>query len=188
MNISKQNGFSLIEILITIVILMVGLLGLAGLQGFALTSQLESYQRAQALILLKDMEGRINANRNNAASYITTSYITGSIGTGAACPAEGASVASKDLSQWCNALMGVAETQSGAASVGTMVGARGCITQAALPASGVATQYVIAVAWQGMNKTAAPSITCGAGDYGSNEALRRVVAVPVNFADLYNLL
>jgi type IV pilus assembly protein PilV len=118
MNISKHKGFSLIEILITIVILMVGLLGLAGLQGFALTSQLESYQRAQALILLKDMEGRINANRNNAASYITASIG----GTGAACPAEGASVASKDLSQWCNALMGVAETQSGAASVGTMIG------------------------------------------------------------------
>lgn len=183
MNISKHKGFSLIEILITIVILMVGLLGLAGLQGFALTSQLESYQRAQALILLKDMKGRISANRNDAASYITAS-----IGTGAACPAEAASVASKDMSQWCNALMGVAETQIGAASVGTMVGARGCITQATPPAPGVAAQYVIAVAWQGMNKTAVPDISCGAGNYGANEALRRVVAIPVSFADLHNLL
>ncbi len=187
MNISKHKGFSLIEILITIVILMVGLLGLAGLQGFALTSQLESYQRAQALILLKDMAGRLNANRNNAASYSTESYPNASIGTGAACPAEGATVASKDLSQWCNAIMGVAETQSGAASVGTMIGARGCITQTVAPASGVASQYVIAVAWQGMNQTAAPSITCGTNQYGENEALRRVISVPVNVGDLlYN--
>ena len=63
----KNIGFSLIEVMITIVILMIGLLGLAGLQGRALTSQLESYQRSQALILLKDMENRINANRKHAA-------------------------------------------------------------------------------------------------------------------------
>ena len=38
MNMNRNAGFSLIEILITIVILLVGLLGLAGLQGRALTS------------------------------------------------------------------------------------------------------------------------------------------------------
>ncbi|MDP1679332.1 MAG: prepilin-type N-terminal cleavage/methylation domain-containing protein [Candidatus Nitrotoga sp.] len=46
----KNIGFSLIEVLITIVILMVGLPRLASLQGRALTSQLESYQRSQALM------------------------------------------------------------------------------------------------------------------------------------------
>jgi len=33
--------------------------------------QIESYQRAQALMLLKDMSGRIANNRNNAATYAT---------------------------------------------------------------------------------------------------------------------
>lgn len=185
MNISKNAGFSLVEVLVTIVILMVGLLGLAGLQGFALTSQLESYQRSQALILLKDMEGRINANRSNAASYITTVGTVGAVGTGAACsvPLAGSSVASKDLSDWCNALQGAAETQGGV-NVGAMIGARGCVTQIVVPATGAAAQYLVAVAWQGLASTAAtPNIGCGLNQYGNN-ALRRVVAVPVNIADV----
>jgi len=180
MNVSKITGFSLVEILVTIVILMVGLLGLAGLQGFALSSQLESYQRSQALILLKDMENRMNANRLNAASYQVSM-----LGTGITCPV-GSSLASQDLNQWCNALLGAAEAQGGV-NPGAMIGARGCITQTVAPASGVAAQYLVAVAWQGLHATKAPNITCGSGQYGSNDDMRRVVAVPVNIADVLTL-
>lgn len=178
MSAFRNAGFSLVEVLVTILILMVGLLGLAGLQGRAVTAQMEAYQRSQALILMKDMADRINANRKNAASYVTT------LGTGAACPAAGATVASADLSQWCNAMMGAAEAQSGVGNVGAMIGARGCITQTVAPASGVPSQYLVAVAWQGLNSTAIPTITCGQNQYGANDALRRVVALPVTIADL----
>lgn len=73
------QGFSLIEVLVTIVILMIGLLGLAGLQGRAFTVQMESYQRAQALVLLDDMADRIMANRNVASCYAVA---TQTLGTG----------------------------------------------------------------------------------------------------------
>ncbi len=174
---ANSRGFSLIEVLVTIIILMIGLLGLAGLQARALTAQMESYQRSQALILLKDMASRIEANRKNAAAYVTT------LNPAASCPAAGATVASKDLNEWCNALLGAAEVQ-GAAKVGAMIGAQGCITQTIAPATGVSAQYLVAVAWQGLNSTAAPSITCGQNQFGANDALRRVVAIPVNIADL----
>lgn len=174
----KNAGFSMIEVLITIVILMIGLLGLAGLQTKALTAQMEAYQRSQALILLKDMADRINANRKNAALYVTAG-----VGTGAACPTAGATVASVDLNEWCNALLGAAEVQD-TAKVGAMIGARGCITQTVAPATGVPSQYLVAVAWQGLNSTVIPAITCGQNQYGANDALRRVVALPVNIADL----
>lgn len=179
MNMNRNRGFSLIEILITIVILMVGLLGLAGLQGRALTSQMESYQRSQALILLKDMVDRLNANRKNAALYVSE------LNPAAGCPAAGSSVVSKDMTEWCNALKGATEVQ-GTASVGAMIGARGCITQTVAPASGVPSQYLVAVAWQGLNRTAIPTIPCGLNQYGvgANDALRRVVALPVVIADL----
>lgn len=176
-HIVRNAGFSLIEVLITIVILMIGLLGLAGLQGRALNSQMESYQRSQALILLKDMENRINANRKNAASYVAT------VGTGAACPAAGATTASQDLNEWCNTLLGASET-TGGGNVGAMINARGCIYETAASAVGVPGQYMIAVAWQGLNSTAAQSSVlagmgnCGSGQYG-NEAQRRVVTLPV---------
>ena len=175
--IKSVAGFSMIEVLITIVILMFGLLALAGLQGRAVTAQMESYQRSQALILLKDMADRISSNRKNAASYVTAE-----VGTGAACPAAGATTASKDLNEWCNALLGAAEVQ-GTSNIGAMIGARGCITQTVAPATGVASQYLVVVAWQGLNSTATSTITCGQNQYG-NEGLRRLVAIPVNIADL----
>jgi type IV pilus assembly protein PilV len=189
----KNVGFSLIEVLVTIVILLIGLLGLAGLQGRALTSQMESYQRSQALILLKDMADRVDTNRKNAVSYITATPL----GTGATCPAAGATIASVDLNQWCNALLGAAETQNaGATNVGAMIGARGCVFQAAAPASGVAATYSIVVAWQGMNNTAPPDTTtassagqCGLNQYKDRngaitEPLHRVITLPIAVADL----
>lgn len=179
--LSRRNaGFSLIEVLVTIVILLIGLLGLAGLQGRALTLQMESYQRSQALILLKDMADRISANRANAADYVTTTPM----GTGyGACAATGAGSAG-DLCMWNDALLGAAEVDSSGNNVGAMIGARGCVYQIAAAASGVPGEYRVAVAWQGLNNTAAPAIDCGQGDYGSNDALRRVVSIPVGIANL----
>ncbi len=46
-----SRGFTLIEVLVTIVILAVGLLGLALLQTTSLNNQLEAYQRAQAHVV-----------------------------------------------------------------------------------------------------------------------------------------
>ncbi|OGT15839.1 MAG: type IV pilus modification protein PilV [Gallionellales bacterium RIFCSPHIGHO2_02_FULL_57_16] len=178
MNAGRNAGFSLIEILVTIVILLVGLLGLAGLQGRALTSQMETYQRSQALILLKDMADRISANRTNASFYIAT------LGTDvAACPNTGNTIADTDLCEWHNALLGAAETSSGGTNVGAMIGARGCIYQTAASGVGIAEQYLVAVAWQGLNRTAAPAVDCGQDMYG-NETLRRVVTLPVAIANL----
>lgn len=58
-----QAGISMIEVLVTLIILLVGLLGLAGLMVQGQRSEMESYQRVQAMILLQDMAERINANR-----------------------------------------------------------------------------------------------------------------------------
>jgi type IV pilus assembly protein PilV len=68
---SAQRGTSMIEVLVTIVILTFGLLGLVGLQTKLQVSEMEAYQRAQALILLEDMANRIASNRNFAATYVT---------------------------------------------------------------------------------------------------------------------
>lgn len=181
----RIRGFSLVEVLVTIVILLVGLLGLAGLQARALNTQMEAYQRSQALILLKGMADRIDANRANAAAYQT---LTSPRGTGfnssAVQNCTSFTGSALDLCEWHNELLGAAETQ-GANKVGAMIGARGCITQiAAGGAPNAPGEYLIAVAWQGFNSTAVPAITCGQGAYGANEALRRVVALPISIAYL----
>ena len=61
--VSRQGGTTMMEVLVSIVIVVIGLLGLAGLQSRASVSEMEAFQRAQALVLLQDMVDRINANR-----------------------------------------------------------------------------------------------------------------------------
>jgi len=180
-----HKGFSLIEVLVTIVILVIGLLGLAGLQFRALTAQMESYQRSQALVLLQDMAARINDNRANAVNYVTTTPLgTGNTGY-AGCTPGGSGSAADDECEWNNALLGSAETDSSTNNpVGAMIGARGCILQITPAASGVPGQYLVAVAWQGLNPTKSPAVNCGNGSYGTNDALRRAVTLPITIAIL----
>jgi len=80
-------------------------------------------------------------------------------------------------------LQGASE-QKAAANVGGTIGAVGCITQlqAINPAAGVCTAgiYRVSVAWQGLNPTkATPTLACGVGSFGANEANRRVIAARV---------
>lgn len=56
-----QTGVTMIEVMVTIVILAFGLLGLAGLQSKINFGMIESYQRGQAVILLNDMAERMKA-------------------------------------------------------------------------------------------------------------------------------
>ena len=177
------RGMTLIEVLVTMVILSVGLLGLAGLQSRLQMSEMESYQRAQALLLLNDMANRIAVNRNAAASYITGT--SNPLGTSMTCPSTTSTRQQIDAKEWCAALQGAAETE-GTSKLGAMVGGRGCVESLG---SG---QYLITVAWQGLTPISAPpsSIACGAGNYGvadtacANDLCRRVVTTIVRVATL----
>ncbi len=179
---TRQRGVSLIEVLVTLLILAFGLLGVAGLQAKMSLAEMESYQRSQALLALAEMTERMSANPALAASYV----VAGNIGTGDAQPPDCTTIApgpTRDLCEWSNSLKGASETKSGT-PVGGSYGAVGCITQiqAINPALGVCTAgiYQVSVAWQGLNPTKAPALTmaCGAGSFGA-EANRRVIAARV---------
>lgn len=187
-NLDRARGFSMIEVLVTMFILLVGLLGLVKLMLQSQRTEMESYQRAQALVLLQDMAGRINANRTVAGCYAISDALAGTpyIGTGSsALPAcalgsvEAYTLANSDLAAWDNLLKGAAET-SGSARLGAMIGARGCVSFSA--ASGV---YLVSVAWQGMASTTAPvsGLACGSGLYGT-ESQRRIVSTTLQIANL----
>jgi type IV pilus assembly protein PilV len=181
-----HRGSSLIEVLVTLVILMLALLGLVGLMVQSQRSQMESYQRVQALVVVQDMANRINANRKAAACYVVTTAVDGTpyLGTGStltpACTVGTAAqkaMAIQDLTDWSNLLLGTSE-KSGTSNVGAMLGARGCVE---LVSAGV---YRVSVVWQGHGKTAAPAgVGCATGLYG-DEAQRRAVIVPVKIANI----
>jgi len=168
------RGFTMLEVLITIVILAFGLLGVAGLQARIQLAEVEAYQRAQAIVLLQAMVDRITAGGKTATDYVTG---TGSpLGTGNAVDnncAAAATTAARDRCEWNNALLGASE-KKGASTVGAMIGARGCITN---PVTTMPREFVLAVVWQGIAPTVAPaSTTCGQGLYGDDKTRRAMIA------------
>lgn len=178
-----NQGTSLIEVLVTIVIVTIGLLGLAGLQQRMQLSEMESYQRVQALVLLNDMANRIEVNRGRAAEYLTTA---GPLGAGMACSTRPASRPEIDAAEWCQALQGAAELSATGDKTGAMVAGRGCVE--ALPDH----EYMITVAWQGLSPVSSPptSVACGRGTYDDagtdclHDRCRRVVTTVIRIASL----
>ena len=184
----RDAGFLMIEVLITMFILLIGLLGVVGLQARAQQAENDSYQRAQALMLLRDMADRLNANRANAASYITGTSGTTVMGKGSGKDCTGpTATADIDLCAWSAALVGASESRAGGTCdianptycAGTMIDARGCITN---PSTSI---YLVQVVWQGLGPTAAPasSVLCGKDAYGADEQ-RRAVTTMVQIGDL----
>jgi type IV pilus assembly protein PilV len=83
---ARQRGVSLIEVMVTVVILSLGLLGLAGLQANGLRASQSAFYRAQAAQYALDMTDRIRANAlpATASSYART--FGAALPTGSALP------------------------------------------------------------------------------------------------------
>jgi len=62
-------GFTLIEVLVSVLVLSIGLLGLASLQATSLRYNNDSSAQTQAIYLASDMADRMRANVSVAASY-----------------------------------------------------------------------------------------------------------------------
>lgn len=176
---APQAGFTLIEILVTLLILAIGLMGLAGLQARMLNAQFEAYQRAQAVMLTEDMTNRLRTNI--AVARATTYTATTQYGTGNSLGDTTSCTSSDDVCVWSQALKG-ASTKLGALNVGSMIGARGCLET--VSGSATSQQVVrVTVVWQGLTPTVAPASTCGKDSYG-DDRLRRAVSVDVTLAYL----
>lgn len=134
-----QKGFSLIEVLVTMVIISFGLLGIAGVIVNALKNNNSSYARTQASVLANDIIDRMRANRTTAetAPYAYNLALT-------ADPA-GSGVVLNDLTQWRAAL--AAAMPSGTGSV-TMADA---------------TQVTVVVQWNDA-RASGDGTAVGAGD------------------------
>ena len=176
--LGRQSGVTLVEVLVTMLIVAFGLLGLAGMQVRAQQATYESYQRAQAVLLLSGITEKINANRPNAGNYVSASTVGAGDSQTATCGAL-AIGAARDLCEWSNSLKGANEKQtSSGSSVGAMIDARGCITQT--QAMDLLTckpaVYLVTIAWQGLFPTAASANVCAQNLYGSDDSQRRVIS------------
>ena len=200
------SGFTLIEVLVTIAVLMLGILGVIAMQTRASATEFESYQRGQALSLARDMQARLQSSRGVLAGYLNPSISStdGSVyfgnGTGATnfvdnagnCPSPVAgdplSEAKAQVCAWGVDLQGAAAKEGGNA-VGAMVGARGCVIQVNPPQLNALADLYIVIVWQGIGKRAEPLPDSAAGqcasDAGFGAGLRRGLSVRVLVPDLH---
>lgn len=100
----RQRGFTLIEILVSIVIIAIGLLGLSKLQLTSLRYNQNAYQRSIATQLAYDISNRMRANTQGVelGSYnLPTAQQKSACLTAAGCtPAE---MAGNDVYEWLSA-------------------------------------------------------------------------------------
>ncbi len=91
----QQRGVSLLEVMISVLILGVGLLGIAAMQALALRGGQGSLESSQAVMQTTSIAEAMRANRLNAGSYAMAMTCTAG---------SGGSLAQNDLAAWINAL------------------------------------------------------------------------------------
>jgi type IV pilus assembly protein PilV len=180
----NQTGFSLIEVLVTLLVLTVALLSAASLQVLSKRSNFDAAQRTSAAHLAEDFLERLRSNASSSINYVPAGTLGG--GTlGAAPPVNclnpvvtctALQMAQFDLWQWEQQLDGVMESDNGRAT-GGLVSPTACITG---PGFGGNGEYTVAIAWRGMTDLANPVVnTCGeaSGNYGAGNEYRRIIQI-----------
>lgn len=93
----RMRGVSLIEVLVSVVIIGIGLLGIAAMQSVALRGGQSSLESSMAVMQTNAILEAMRANRANAAAY-NGSY---------SAPPAASTAAQRDLNEWIAGMQGV---------------------------------------------------------------------------------
>jgi type IV pilus assembly protein PilV len=140
---NNQNGFTLIEVLVAVIILAIGLLGLANLQTLSIRNNLSAYLRTQATWLADNIISRIRSNtvfqqincNNGLQNYTIRQYTNNYNGqTTANCPdptkgspnctanyCDSQQIIQKDICEWATAIREILPGDTGKAGNGGIV-------------------------------------------------------------------
>jgi type IV pilus assembly protein PilV len=175
MNIScrkTQAGVTLIEVMVSILVLSIGALGLAGLQISAKRAGYEAVQRTDASFLAMDIMERMRANPSVLVSYATPGVGEASgtaLGEPGACTAEGmaclpAGIKLRDMWDWEQALNGASATSTAGKNTGGLLNPIGCI-------SFDGRIVTVQIAWEGFETLSDPGVSgdCGFGVYDTGK-------------------
>ena len=180
----NQRGFSLIEVMVSTMIISVSVLGMAGMQITAKRAGHEAVQRTSATALSTDLIERMRANPTALGDYVTSGLGGSSITaeptpdcsndtTNACSPAQ---KAAHDLWEWEQALDGAAETRDESGTeifVGGLLNPTACVSES----SG---ELTISIAWEGYQSISSPGLSgCGTGlgKYGVDDAKRQLLSI-----------
>lgn len=116
--IKYLSGFTLLEVMISLLILSIGLLGIAALQANSLKINHGAYQRSQAIFLAYDMMDRLRANRTAALAGQCDIALGATLG--------GTDMCDVDVTDWQDNFVG-ALLPSGVGSVDCSTTANVCV-------------------------------------------------------------
>jgi len=154
-----NEGFTLLEILVAVLVLSIGLLGIAGLQVTGLRFNHSAYARTQATLLAYELADRMRANRPTMlppANGYNIPNVAGGVSvpaceTAAGCTA--AQMAQNDVFRWQQRLAQVLPNGQGVVCLDTMPMNDGTPALPSCNAGG--TAYAIKVWWDD-NRTGNP--------------------------------
>jgi type IV pilus assembly protein PilV len=198
-NFRHQSGVSLVEVLVTVVVIAIGLLGIAAMQVLAKQTTYDASERSIAVQLANSLLERMRANPQgletyggNASAPIGTfgtsgTYFNGSAPSPSSCTVSAIcstnQLAVVDLWDWEQKLLGATQQLNGV-NTGGLVSPTACIyTDVAAGLANRSGRYTIAIAWRGKVEMANPQnpnppaagydpYTCGQGTglYNGNSA------------------
>ncbi len=143
----RQQGSSLIEVLVTIVIISVGLLGMANVQLAAMALNQNAYQRLQAVNLANEIADSLFVNSTQAVAGDYTLLLNGNGN------APAGTVAAEDITHW------IAQASRKLPS--------GRVVISSPQVMGIAANvkvYTITICWLEKNADIATPNTCGANN------------------------
>lgn len=143
-----QRGFSMIEVLVTLVILAMAMLGSAGLQAYAMKTGQGGQFRNQAAFLVADMVERMEANKTKSVS---ASGYASALSSSVDCSSNSCSpddLAAYDVTQWKAAILAVLPEGTGT------------VTQTA---AGNPSTYTVTINWVDRKTNAQYSSATAAG-------------------------
>jgi type IV pilus assembly protein PilV len=164
---SKQQGFSLVEVLVTVLIITLALFGTAGLQAYSMRVNQVGKFRGQAVFLVNDLAERMEASFALAAQYDIASTGTAPA-LGRDCSStncNAAELVTYDLAQWQNAV------------TNTLPQSTWSVLSAPLVAASPLISTTFTLSWQ-ERATAAPNSTSTATLTATYVATRLIKSTP----------
>jgi len=162
---ASERGFSMIEVLVTLLIISLALLGTAGLQAYSMRLNQGGQFRSLAVFLAADLAERMEANKAGAVagSYALAStsgvdFLAGAATLSNACVSAActdAGLAAFDLSQWQNAV------------AATLPQSSWSVLQSV---SGNPSSYTITLSWVDRRADTNNAATDASSQFGSNAA------------------
>jgi len=98
--LSSSDGFTLVEALVTLVIMSIGMLGLAAMQSASIRFAYDSYLRTQTSFLAADLFDRMRANPS--VNYVDLEDTTSTDCSDSTANCDPITMMQYDLTQWTN--------------------------------------------------------------------------------------